>query len=59
VPPVSIPSTSKNISSSDDDNEDDNPSLPSRDPALAPQLPKHVCATRDATGALVGDPTDQ
>ena len=48
VPPLSIPSTFENISSSDDDNEDDNPSPPSQDPPSAPQLPKWVCATRDA-----------
>jgi len=29
VPPLSIPSTSENISSSDDDNKDDNPPPPS------------------------------
>eukprot|EP00253_Pinus_taeda_P028662 PITA_28662 len=59
VPPLSIPSTSKNISSSDDDNEDDNPPPTSQDPPSAPQLPKWVCSTRDAAGALAGDPTDQ
>ena len=25
----------------------------------APQLPRRVCSTRDATGFLVGDPTDR
>eukprot|EP00253_Pinus_taeda_P023113 PITA_23113 len=59
VPPLSIPSTSKNISFSDDDSEDDNPPPPSQDPPLAPQLPKWVCVTRDAAGALAGDPIDQ
>eukprot|EP00253_Pinus_taeda_P001647 PITA_01647 len=59
VPPLSIPSTSKNISSSDDDSEDDNPPPPSQDSPLAPQLPMWVCATRDATDALAGDPKDQ
>eukprot|EP00253_Pinus_taeda_P030495 PITA_30495 len=59
VSPLSIPSTSKNISSSDDDREDENPPPPSQDPPLAPQLPKWVRATRDAVGALAGDPTDQ
>eukprot|EP00253_Pinus_taeda_P021382 PITA_21382 len=59
VPPLSIPSTSENISSSHDDSEDDNPPPPSQDPPSAPQLPKWVRATRDATGALEGDPTDQ
>ena len=59
MPPLSIPSTSENISSSDDDSEDDNPLPPSQDPPSAPQLPKWVCATRDAAGALADDPTDQ
>eukprot|EP00253_Pinus_taeda_P028044 PITA_28044 len=59
VPPLSIPSTYENISSLDDDNEDDNPPPPSQDPPSAPQLPKCVCATQDAAGALVDDPTDQ
>ena len=52
VPPLSIPSTSENISSSDDDN----PPPPSQDPP-SPPLPKWVRATRDAAGALAGDPT--
>eukprot|EP00253_Pinus_taeda_P027449 PITA_27449 len=59
VPPLSIPSTSKNIYSSDDDSEDDNSPQPSQDPPSAPQLPKWVHATRDAAGALAGDPIDQ
>ena len=59
MPPLSIPSTSKNISSSNDDSEDDNPPPPSQDPPLAPQLPKLVCATQDATSALAGNPTYQ
>eukprot|EP00253_Pinus_taeda_P010353 PITA_10353 len=59
VPPLSIPSTSDNISSSDGVSEDENPAPPSRDPPSAPQLPKWVRATRDAAGALAGDPTDQ
>eukprot|EP00253_Pinus_taeda_P011295 PITA_11295 len=59
VPPLSIPSTSKNISSSDDDSEDGNPPPPSQDPPSAPRLPKWVCATCDAAGDLVDDPTDQ
>eukprot|EP00253_Pinus_taeda_P001628 PITA_01628 len=59
VPPLSIPSTSENISSSDDDNEDDNPPPPSQDPISYPQLPKWVCATWDAKGALASDPTYQ
>eukprot|EP00253_Pinus_taeda_P025429 PITA_25429 len=54
VPPLSIPSTSKNISSLDDNNEDNNHPPPSLDPPSAPQLPKWVCATRD----VAGDPTD-
>ena len=36
VPPLSIPSTSKNISSLDDDSEDENPPPPSQDPPSAP-----------------------
>ena len=59
VPPLSIPSTSENVSSSDDDSEDENPPPPSQDPPSAPQLPKRVCATWDAAGALAGDSIDQ
>ena len=59
MPPLSIPSTSKNISSSNDDNDDDNPPPPSQDPPSAPQLPKWVCSTWDVIGALVSDLTDQ
>ena len=59
MPPLSIPSTFENISSLDDDSKDENPPPPSQDPPSAPELPKWVCATRDATGALAGDPTDQ
>lgn len=59
VPPLSIPSNSKNIPSSDDDNEDENPPLHFRDPPSTPQIPKWVCATQDATCALGGDPTNQ
>ena len=59
MPPLSIPSTFENVSSSDDDSKDDNPPPPSRDPPSAPQLPKWVCATQDAAGALAGDRTDQ
>eukprot|EP00253_Pinus_taeda_P024263 PITA_24263 len=40
VPPLSIPSTSENISSSDYDSGDDNPPPPSEDPPSTPQLPK-------------------
>ena len=59
VPPLSIPSTFENISSLDDDSKDENPPPPSRDLPSAPQLPKWVCATWNAAGALVGDPTNQ
>eukprot|EP00253_Pinus_taeda_P036051 PITA_36051 len=59
VPPLSIPSTSDNISSSDDDSKDENPPPPSQDPPSAPQFPKWVCVTQDAIGALAGDPTGQ
>eukprot|EP00253_Pinus_taeda_P036117 PITA_36117 len=59
VPPLSIPSTSQNISSSYDDSEDENPPPPSRDPPSTLQLPKWVHATRDALGALECDPTNR
>ena len=59
MPPLSIPSTSKNIYFSDDDIEDDNPPPPSQDPPSVPQLPKWVRATRDVGDALASDPTDQ
>eukprot|EP00253_Pinus_taeda_P009584 PITA_09584 len=59
VPLLSIPSSYENISSSNNDNEDEDPPPPSQDPPSAPQLPKWVYATRDAAGALAGDPTDQ
>jgi len=36
VPPLSIPSTSENISSSDDESEDENHPLPSQDPPSTP-----------------------
>eukprot|EP00253_Pinus_taeda_P011170 PITA_11170 len=39
--------------------EDDNPPPPFQDPHSDPQLPKRVCFTRDATGSLAGNPTDQ
>eukprot|EP00253_Pinus_taeda_P002511 PITA_02511 len=52
VPPLFIPSTFENISSSDDDNEDANLAPPSQDPPSTPQLPKWVRATRDAAGSL-------
>eukprot|EP00253_Pinus_taeda_P019750 PITA_19750 len=50
MPPLSIPSNSENISSSDDDSKDDNPPSPSQDPPSTPQLPKWVHATWDAAG---------
>eukprot|EP00253_Pinus_taeda_P018782 PITA_18782 len=74
VPPLSIPSTSENICSSDDDSEDANSPPPSQDPPSVPQLPKWVCATQDPASALAeaspllvgfadsnwaGDPDDQ
>eukprot|EP00253_Pinus_taeda_P014174 PITA_14174 len=59
VPPLSVPSTFENISSSDDESEDENPTPPSRDPPLAHELPKWVRATQDVAGALVRDPTNQ
>ena len=60
MPPLSISSTFDNIpSSSFDDNEDDNPPPPPQDPPSAPQLPKWVRSTRDATDSLAGDPADQ
>jgi hypothetical protein len=55
-------------SSLDDDNEDENP-LPSthlptdksieHEPAVAPQLPRRVCSTREATGDVASDPSDR
>eukprot|EP00253_Pinus_taeda_P025561 PITA_25561 len=59
VPPLSIPSTFDNISSSDDDNENDNSPPLYQDSPSAPQLPKWVHATQDAIGSLADDPTDQ
>eukprot|EP00253_Pinus_taeda_P017626 PITA_17626 len=59
LPPLSISSTFEHISSSDDESEDDNPPPPSQDPPSVPSLPKWDRATWDATGDLVGDPTDQ
>jgi hypothetical protein len=56
------------VSSSDDDSEDENPPPPAHppldesfepEPALAPPLPRCVCSTREATGDLVSDPSDQ
>jgi hypothetical protein len=56
------------VSSSDDDSEDENPPLPAHlppdesfEPELAPvpPLPRWVRSTREATGGLVGDPSDQ
>jgi hypothetical protein len=56
------------VSSSDDENEDENPPphahLPpyesfELEPTPAPPLPRWVCLTREATGDLVGDPSDQ
>jgi hypothetical protein len=55
-------------SSSDVDSEDENPPLPGHlpldqsiehEPALAPPLPIWVCSTQEASGDLVGDPSDQ
>ena len=60
VPPLSISSISYRIpSSSDDDSEDDNPPPPPQDIPSAPQLPRWVISTQDATGSLTGDPTNQ
>jgi hypothetical protein len=55
------------VSSSDDDSEDENPPPPAHpppdesfepEPAPAPPLPRWVRSTREATGDLVGDPSD-
>jgi hypothetical protein len=63
--PSSIPIL---VSSSDDDNDDKNPALPSHlppnesfepKPTPAPPLPRWVCSTREETGDLVGDPSVQ
>jgi hypothetical protein len=56
------------VSSSDDDSEDENPPphthLPPDEsleiePTPSPPLPRWVHSTREATGDLVGDPSDQ
>jgi hypothetical protein len=56
------------VSSSGDDSEEENPPLPTHlppyesfepEPTPAPPLPRWVCSTREATGDLVGDPSDQ
>jgi hypothetical protein len=56
------------VSSSDDDSEDENPSLPTHpppdasfelEPAPNTPLPRWVCSTQETTGDLVGDPSDQ
>ena len=60
VPPLPISSIFDSIpSSSDDYSEDENPPPPLEDIALAPQLPRWVLSTRDATGSLVGDLADR
>jgi hypothetical protein len=55
-------------SSSDDDNVDENPRLLAHlppyefiehEPTSTPPLPKWVCSTREATGDLTGDPSNQ
>jgi hypothetical protein len=56
------------VSSSDDDNEDENMLPPAHlppdesielEPTPTPPLPKWVCSTREAVGDLVVDPSDQ
>jgi hypothetical protein len=56
------------VSSSNDDSKDENPPpsthLPldesfELEPTPTPSLPRWVCSTREATGDLVGDPSDQ
>jgi hypothetical protein len=63
--PYSIPIL---VSSLDDDNEDENPPLLAHlpldesielEPTPTPPLPRWVRSTREATGDLVGDPSDQ
>jgi hypothetical protein len=65
VVPSSVPILD---SSSDDESEDENPPLPADIPpdesfepeqAPVPPLPRWVHSTREATGDLVGDPSDQ
>jgi hypothetical protein len=55
------------VSSSDDDNEDENPPSPTHlppdesfepEPTPSPQLPRWVRSTREAVGDIVGDPSD-
>ena len=56
------------VSSSDDDSEDENPPLHAHLPLddsiehkhePTPLLPRWVRSTREATGDLIGDPSDQ
>ena len=49
------------IPSSNNDNEDENPPLPTHVPLIAPEpiLPQWVCSTCEASGDLVDDPRDQ
>jgi hypothetical protein len=56
------------VSSSDDDSEDENPPPPAHFPpdesfepeaTTIPPLPRWVCSTREETGGLVSDSSDQ
>jgi hypothetical protein len=56
------------VSSLDDGSEDENPPLPAHfppdesfehEPTPVLPLPRWVCSTQEATGGLVGDPSDQ
>jgi hypothetical protein len=67
-PSLAFVPSSDLVFSSDDDSEDDNPPLPAHppldesfepEPTPVPPLPRWVCSTREATGGLVGDSSDQ
>jgi hypothetical protein len=68
VPSSSIPhlsaSTPIPVSFLDDDNEEENPSLPIQTPpkhehAPTTQFPRWVCSTQEAAGDLASDPSNQ
>ena len=54
-----LDNTSSSVTSSNIDNDDEDPPQPIPIPSTAPQLPRWVHSTREATGDLASDPTDQ